>query len=308
MNLTDDQVRELCGRRDLGVLAAAATSEPAAAALVKDVPSDQLRMLIDDGVQARNTLVEANTGLAANIVNRTVRDERHRQDYLQESMLALINAADRYDPNRGASLTTYAYPHIKGAVLNLMNTRGGDLHLTNGQARAKELVRAAADQLTAAGTPAGAADVAEHFGRSEEWVRRYESYRRPTPLSSAELGDIQIPDAAAQQQVEAVSDKPMAKYLAMLPDDERTALELVHGFAGERYTLEEVSKIMGVSLSTLTRRIASGHASLGRIVEHFDQSFSEGQVASKSPTMLNSIKPDQPPEALAPGRRAVISR
>ena len=277
MNLTDEQVRDLCERRDVGVMAAAATTQPAAASLVKDVPADQLRMLIDDGIQARNTLVEANTGRAAKIVNRTVRDERHRQDYLQESMLALINAADRYDPNRGASLATYAYPHIKGAVLNLMNTRGGDLHISDSQARAKELVRAATDRLTAAGIPTGTAGVAEHLGKTEEWVRRYENYRRPRPLSSADLGELQIPDAAAQQQVDAVNDKSMVRYLAMLPDEERIALELVHGFEGEPHTLVAASEIMGVSVSTVTRRIASGHANLGRLTEHFDQLLSERQ-------------------------------
>ena len=253
-------------------------------------------MLINDGVQARNTLVEANTRLAANIVNRTVRDERHRQDYMQESMLALINAADRYDPNRGASLATYAYPHIRGAVLNLMNTRGGDLHISNSQARAKELVRAAADRLTAAGLPAEAAEVAEHLGKTEEWVQRYENYRRPRPLSSAELGELQVPDTAAQQRVEAVNDKSMARYLAMLPDEERTALELVHGFAGERHTLVAASEIMGVSLSTMTRRVSSGHANIGQLAEHFDQPFSEGQnLMSKRPGQRHDGLTPQPP-------------
>lgn len=296
MNLTDDQVRELCARRDIGVLAASASSHPAAAALVKDVPPEQLRMLVEDGIQARNTLVEANTGLAAHVVNRAVRGERHRQDYLQESMLALINAADRYDPTRGASLATYAYPHIKGAVLNLMNTRGGDLHISDGQARAKELVRVATSQLAAAGTSARPAEVAEHLGKTEEWVRRHANYRRPRPLSSADLGELQIPDAVAQQRVEAVNDKSMARYLAMLPDEEQIALELVHGLTGERHTLIAASKIMGVSLSTVTRRVSSGQANLRRIVEHFDQPLNEGQnlMSKRLGQTRNGLVP-QPP-------------
>ncbi len=285
MNLTDDQVRELCARRDIGVLAAAATSHPAAAALVKDVPPEQLRMLVDDGIQARNTLVEANIGLAAHVVNRAVRGERHRQDYLQESMLALINAADRYDPTRGASLATYAYPHIKGAVLNLINTRGGDLHISDGQARAKELVRAATSQLAAAGPPARPAEVAEHLGKTEEWVRRYASYQRPTPLSAVTLRQLQIADTTAQQEVETVRETPLSRYLPMLPEAERTALDLVHGLTGERHTFEEVSAAMGISTSKVKRYVASGHADLRRLSKHFDHQADEARILTrKRPT------------------------
>jgi RNA polymerase sporulation-specific sigma factor len=44
-----------------------------------------------------------------------------RQDIVQEGMLALINAVDRFDPGRDLRFTTYAYHRIRGQMINLLD-------------------------------------------------------------------------------------------------------------------------------------------------------------------------------------------
>jgi RNA polymerase sigma factor (sigma-70 family) len=48
-----------------------------------------------------------------------LRDERGQADHedlVQEGALALLEAHQRFDPDRGARLTSYAYPRIQGAI------------------------------------------------------------------------------------------------------------------------------------------------------------------------------------------------
>ena len=44
-----------------------------------------------------------------------------RQDMVQEGMLALINAVDRFDPTREFRFSTYAYHRIRGQMLNMLD-------------------------------------------------------------------------------------------------------------------------------------------------------------------------------------------
>ncbi|MDR1621060.1 MAG: sigma-70 family RNA polymerase sigma factor [Synergistaceae bacterium] len=44
-----------------------------------------------------------------------------RQDVIQEGMLALIGAVDRFDPGRDLRFTTYAYHRIRGQMINLLD-------------------------------------------------------------------------------------------------------------------------------------------------------------------------------------------
>lgn len=43
-----------------------------------------------------------------------------RQDIIQEGMLALIGAVDRFDPERDLRFSTYAYHRIRGQMINLL--------------------------------------------------------------------------------------------------------------------------------------------------------------------------------------------
>jgi RNA polymerase sporulation-specific sigma factor len=44
-----------------------------------------------------------------------------RQDVVQEGMVALINAVDRFDSTRELRFTTYAYYRIRGQMINLLD-------------------------------------------------------------------------------------------------------------------------------------------------------------------------------------------
>lgn len=290
MTLTNDQIRDLCRRRDVGIVAASAATQPAAAALVAAVTPEDLQTLVEDGTAARNRLVEANTGLVGFIVNRTVHGSRHGQDYMQEGVVALIDAVDRFDPDRG-SFATYAAPYIRGAVLNLLSARGGELHLNSYQARSKERVRAQTARLAGAGMPATQAAVAQELGQTEEWVRRYSSYQRHIPLNPKDQLTIQIPDNTTQERIDAVGTTPISRYLSLLPAQERTALELVHGFSGQRRSITEVGRVMGVPRETAQRYVTSGHTHLGELLGRFERQLAEGQSVTRG---VRSMPPREP--------------
>lgn len=44
-----------------------------------------------------------------------------KQDIVQEGMLALIGAVDRFDPGRDLRFTTYAYHRVRGQMINLLD-------------------------------------------------------------------------------------------------------------------------------------------------------------------------------------------
>ena len=49
-----------------------------------------------------------------------ITDYELKQDIIQEGMLALINAVDKFQPERGYKFSTYAYHKIHGQMINLL--------------------------------------------------------------------------------------------------------------------------------------------------------------------------------------------
>ncbi len=80
-------------------------------------------------LEARNALVEQHRRLAAAIAasfHRRFPSRFELDDLVQIGVLALLGAAARYDPGRGASFATYARHRIRGAILNALGGAGPD--------------------------------------------------------------------------------------------------------------------------------------------------------------------------------------
>eukprot|EP00526_Cylindrotheca_closterium_P005894 CAMPEP_0113643346 /NCGR_PEP_ID=MMETSP0017_2-20120614/22791_1 /TAXON_ID=2856 /ORGANISM="Cylindrotheca closterium" /LENGTH=557 /DNA_ID=CAMNT_0000554855 /DNA_START=86 /DNA_END=1759 /DNA_ORIENTATION=- /assembly_acc=CAM_ASM_000147 len=81
---------------------------------------EAISQAIDEGLQAKNKLVESNLRMVQGVVNVYIRNGLRGQynagDLMQEGIMALIRAAEKYDPTRGFRFSTYAMYWIRSAV------------------------------------------------------------------------------------------------------------------------------------------------------------------------------------------------
>lgn len=268
MNLDTDQVRELCRARDAGIIAdAALRGRDDAQALTAAANPRELGQLVEAGVEARHQLVANGIGLVKFII---AKNNYHGDwtDIFQEGVLAVVKAVDRYDPDRGA-YSTYMWPHINGAVITTMATDTMRLHLTPRQARDRASVLTEISRREAAGLPATTADLASALSLSDERVGRALAYRPHAPLGDPLSGGQDFADPRPDNSGDAV---PVARYVAMLPPNERDLLEQFYGLNGEApRTIPQIAATLGCSTSTAHRLQDQSHQHLHELLDHFGE-------------------------------------
>jgi len=84
-------------------------------------------------LEARRLLIEHYQPLVFKIAMRWQADEALAMDLIQEGTVGLIEAAEHYDPERGAAFSLYAQHRIRGRMLNYLAREGkpGWLYLDN---------------------------------------------------------------------------------------------------------------------------------------------------------------------------------
>ena len=71
----------------------------------------------------RNELVEKNIGLATHFAKRFQASRMEYEDLVQEAHMGLIDAAEKFDPERGTKFSTYARWHIVKRVMDAIHNR-----------------------------------------------------------------------------------------------------------------------------------------------------------------------------------------
>jgi RNA polymerase sigma factor for flagellar operon FliA len=72
-------------------------------------------------ISARDALIEENIGLVVHIANRVAArlpHERDRDDLVASGLMGLVEAASRFDPDRGMPFSAFAGLRIEGAILD----------------------------------------------------------------------------------------------------------------------------------------------------------------------------------------------
>jgi RNA polymerase sigma-B factor len=111
----------------------------------------------------RNEIVVDHHWLAVHCAGRFAHRGEPRDDLVQVAVVGLVNAVERFDPDRGVAFTTFAVPTITGELRRHFRDRTWSLHVPR---RAKERYRAVAgavDELTPAlGRSPAIGEIAAH--------------------------------------------------------------------------------------------------------------------------------------------------
>jgi RNA polymerase sigma-B factor len=117
----------------------------------------------------RNQLVGHHENLVRFLAAKFANRGEPLEDLIQVGMIGLINAIDRFEPDRGIKFSTYATPTIVGEIKRYFRDRSWNLKVPRWLQELNLQVTRANDTLAQQfGRPPMVCEIAEHVGCSEE--------------------------------------------------------------------------------------------------------------------------------------------
>lgn len=242
-------------------------SDPAPSASTELAGDRLLEQRAATDPRARDLLVERHQGLARALALRYRTSGEPVDDLIQVANLGLVNAANRYDPERGVPFSTFTVPTILGELRRHFRDHGWSVHLPRGLKERVMDTRHAIDRLNQElQRPPTAEELAKHMGLSLDEVldaltARHESHALsldgPAGGSDAEE-DLPMIEAAGDVDPGFVAVEyrdALNQVVDKLSPQER---ELVEMRFGEELPQREIAERLGISqmqVSRLLRRV-----------------------------------------------------
>ena len=182
------------------------------------------------------------------------------QDLINEGNIGLIEAAKRFDPNKGVKFITYAVWWIRQAIIHALSEQGGPFRIPQKQANLlyniHKTIAAMTPMLERAPTPGEVAEELDVPRENVEVLMQAETEDLPLESGSDEDSDFQLLDKIEQftmppvdqNLIEESFKKLLSGMLKDLDEKEQKVLLLRFGLDGsEPHTLKEVGDKLGLS-------------------------------------------------------------
>jgi RNA polymerase sigma-B factor len=223
--------------------------------------------------QARDALINGYLPLAEHIARRFIGRGEPLDDLIQVATVGLINAVDRFEPDRGSHFLSFAIPTITGELRRYFRDHGWSTRVPR---RIKDLylaVRGALVDLSQRlGRSPRPSEIADHLGIPTEKViealHAGEAYRSSSLDEMLSYGDTTAAHKKVAGELDAelwrIDDREALRpLLAELPARERTILalrffhELTQAQIAERVGISQmhVSRVLRQTLTFLQQRM-----------------------------------------------------
>jgi RNA polymerase sigma-B factor len=236
-----------------------------------------LRLKRFDDRGARNKLVERFMPLAAQLARRYRNTSQSFEDLLQVANLGLVQAVDRFDPDRGLRFSSFAVPTILGELRRHFRDTGWAVRVPRAVQENVAKVRQAQAKLSArlgrSPTPAELCESTrldhETVLESLEAADAFQAASLDAPAQASEPND----DAAALLSAVPVHDQrfELVEYasvvrgtMAALPERDREAIRLRFG---EDLTQDEIAERLGISQMQVSRLLRRALERLRTVAE-----------------------------------------
>jgi RNA polymerase sigma-B factor len=150
--------------------------KPRSAVGVPDGAGPHETMLLREFARTRDQrlkehLVERFLPLARSLASRYRGGGEPMEDLVQIANVGLVNAISRFDPERGFSFASFAFPTIRGELRRHFRDRGWSVHVDRGLKERHTAVEGAIGELSKRlGRSPSVAEISHRVGRSEEDV------------------------------------------------------------------------------------------------------------------------------------------
>jgi len=207
---------------------------------------------------ARAKLIRSNLRLVVKIAHDFKGLGLPLLDLISEGNIGLMRAVEKFDPSKGAKLSSYAAWWIKQSMRRALANQARTIRIPVQSASKISKIQAARTKLTEKlGRDPTDKEIAKEVNLTERTVTGLRLGKTTTislhdPIQHGEDGEFRdiIPDEKTTSPDEIVQDEETLRHMVRLIDRlderERTILNLRFGLNGERpRTLEEVSQTIG---------------------------------------------------------------
>jgi RNA polymerase sigma factor for flagellar operon FliA len=185
-------------------------------------------------------------------------------DLISDGIIGLMDAIDRFEPDRGLQFQTFAVPRIRGAIID--GLRALDWVPRSVRNKVRDVDRAQAVLEARLGRTPEDSEVAAEMGISIRELR--DLYAKVSFTSLASFEEFGLTDELAPASLEAVEDTQtrasLMRAVEQLPERDRIIIALYY-FEG--LTLAEIGEILGVTESRVSQLHTKATLSLrGKLV------------------------------------------